>query len=247
MAGEKELHLRHELKYQIDLLQYQVLRNKLAAVLKPDPNTRTDGKYAIRNLYFDDLRDTALREKQAGISKRKKYRIRIYNCSDALIKFERKTKINTYILKETTRISRCEAEKMIAGDISFMCASENQVLRDFYMESRCRLMRPVAIVEYDREAYVYPVGNVRITFDTGLRSGLGSTSFFDRNCCTMGVVDRPTIIMEIKYNEVLPQFISGLFPETIRPHSALGKYVICRTHQKRQVGKSLAGIPCTKA
>jgi len=246
VAGEKELHLRHELKFQIDMLQYQVLQRKLATVLQPDPNMESKSSYTIRNLYFDDLRDTALNEKQAGVPNRKKYRIRIYNCSDAYIKFERKTKISQFILKESTRISRCETEKIIAGDIGFLAASDNQLLREFYRESRCRLMRPVVVVEYDREAYVHPVGNVRITFDTGLRTGLGPNSFFDRNCCTMGIVHRPEIILEVKYNKVLPQFICGLFPDTIRPQMAIGKYVLCRAQQKCQAGVSLAGIPCTK-
>jgi len=245
MAGEKELHLRHELKYQIDTLQHQVLQRKLATVLKLDPNVRSRGCYTVRNLYFDDLRDTALHEKQAGIPYRKKYRLRIYNHSDAFIKFERKTKINQYVLKESLRISRCEADRIIGGDVSFL-SNSNHVLREFCRESRCRLMRPVVIVEYEREAYVHPVGNVRITFDTGLRIGLGPTSFFDRNCCTMGILNRPEIIMEVKYNEVLPQFICGLFPNTIRPQSAIGKYVICRTQQKCQAGNSMAGVPCTK-
>ncbi|MFX1566575.1 MAG: polyphosphate polymerase domain-containing protein [Promethearchaeota archaeon] len=246
MAGEKELHLRHELKYEIDTLQHQVLQKKLSTLLKPDPNMESNSRYNVRNLYFDDFRDTALCEKQAGVSNRKKYRIRIYNHSDAVIKFERKTKINQYILKESTRITRGEADRIIAGDFNFLAKSKDRLLRDFYLESRCNLMRPVVIVEYEREAYIHPVGNVRITFDTDLRTGLGPTSFFDCNICTMGVVNRPDIILEIKYNEVLPQYICGLFPNTIRPRVAIGKFVLCRTQQKCQTGSTLGGIPCTK-
>jgi VTC domain len=246
MAGEKELHLRHELKYQINALQYQVLQKKLIMVLKPDPNMGPNNRYNIRNLYFDDFRDTALYEKQAGVADRKKYRVRIYNYSDAVIKFERKTKINQYSLKESTRITRGEADKIIAGDFNFLAKSEDRLLRDFYLETRCNLMRPVVIVEYDREAYIHPIGNVRITFDTGLRTELGVTSFFDRNICTMGILDRPGIVMEVKYDEVLPQYICGLFPNTIRPQSAVGKFAICRTQQKYQRGSPAGGTICAK-
>ena len=246
MAGEKELHLRHELKYRISVLQYQVLQKKLCMVLKPDPNMIQNGKYTIRNLYFDDFRDTALNEKEAGVANRKKYRMRIYNHSDAVIKFERKTKIYQYSLKESTRITRGEADQIIAGDYSFLANTEDQLLRDFYLETRCNLMRPVVIVEYDREAYIHPVGNVRITFDTGLRTELGVTSFFDRNICTMGILERPGIILEVKYDEVLPQYICGLFPNTIRPQSAVGKFAICRTQQKYQMGSPAGGTLCAK-
>jgi hypothetical protein len=232
VAGERELHVRHELKYHINDLEYQVLRKKLATLLRPDPNMGSSGRYSIRNLYFDDYRDTALSEKEAGVLNRKKYRIRIYNQSDAVIKFERKNKINQYILKESIPITRAEADRMIAGDFDFLAGSEESLLRDFYLESRCNLMRPVTVVEYEREAYIHPVGNVRITFDTGLRTELGPTSFFDRDIFTIGAIDQPGIILEVKFNEVLPQYIRGLFPDTIRPRLAIGKFVICRTQQK---------------
>jgi hypothetical protein len=202
--------------------------------------------YNVRNLYFDDYRDTAFCEKQAGVSDRKKYRIRIYNHSGAFIKFERKTKISQYILKESTRIARGEADQIISGNLNFLAESKERLLRDFYLESRCNLMRPVVVLEYNREAYVHPIGNVRITFDTDLRIGLGPTSFFDCDICTMGVVNRPGVILEVKYNEVIPQYICGLFPNTIRPRVAIGKFFLCRNQQKCQNGSTIGGIPCTK-
>jgi hypothetical protein len=243
IAGEKKIHLRHELKYQINMLQYQVLQKKLSAILEPDPNMKSNNKYSIRNLYFDDFRDTALCEKQAGVPYRKKYRIRIYNHSDAFIKFERKSKIGQYIFKESTKITRGEADRIILKDFNFLAKSEEQLLRDFYLETRCNLIRPVAILEYDREAYIHPIGNVRITFDTGLRTEIGATSFFDSNICTMSILDQTDIIMEIKYDEVLPQYICGVFPNTIRPKLALGKFAFCRTQQKCQTGNLPCGVP----
>jgi hypothetical protein len=172
--------------------------------------------------------------------------MRIYNHNDAVIKFERKTKIGQYSLKETTRITRDEANQIIAGNYSYLAKSEDHLLRDFYLETRCNLMRPVIIVEYDREAYIHPIGNVRITFDTGLRTELGITSFFDHNICTMGIIDHPSIIMEVKYDEVLPQYIRGLFPNTIRPPAAFGKFAICRTQQRCKMGSPAGGALCSK-
>jgi hypothetical protein len=243
MAGEKEIQFRHELKYPIDLLQYQVLKRKLATLLKPDPNMDSKSHYNIRNLYFDDFRESALCDKAAGVYKRKKYRMRIYNHSDSTIKFERKSKVHQYIYKESARITRSEANKIIAGKCDFLAESSESLLRDFYFETRNNLMRPVAIVEYDREAYIHQVGNVRITFDTNLRVDIGSASFFDGSLCTMRVIDQPAILMEVKYNEFLPQYICGLFPDTIRPQAAFGKFSVCRTQQKCQSGTAACRIP----
>ena len=243
-AGEKELHLRHELKYQIDLLQYQVLQKKLAILLKPDPYMGSKKQYNIRNLYFDDLWENAYHEKQAGVPNRKKYRIRIYNHSDAVIKFERKTKVSQYILKESTRISRADAERIIAGDCDFLAHAKNSLLKEFFLEHRCKTMHAAVVVEYDREAYVHPVGNVRITFDTGLRTSLGAVSFFDCDLCTVNIRSAPSIILEVKYNEVLPRFICGLFPDTIQPRLAIGKFSLCQNQQKCQTGSVVCKVSC---
>lgn len=237
------MKVRHEIKFQINQLEYQVLQKKLIAVLKPDSHAKSNNRYHVRNLYFDDMNNTALTEKQAGIFKRGKYRIRIYNHSDSTIKFERKSKFGPYILKESTLISRSEADRLIAGDFDFLAKTKDRLLRDFYLEVRCNLMRPVLILEYEREAYVQPIGNIRITFDTGMRTGLGSTSFFDDYICTMSALNQEGTILEVKYNEILPEYIRGLFPETIRPQLAIGKFVICRTQQINQTGSPLCGNP----
>ena len=231
MIEQKKPHLRHELKYHIDWFQYQLLRKKLATVLKPDPHAGPDGRYHIRSLYFDDFQNTAFSEKISGVPQRKKYRIRIYNCSDEYIKFERKTKRDQYVFKESVRLTREEADRIIAGDIAFLADSENPLLKTFYLESRSNLLRPVVVVDYYREAYVHPVGNVRITFDIGLHTNLGSVVFFDPNAFTMEVSEEQGVILEIKFDDVLPQHIRGLFPNTIRPKSAIGKFAICRTAQ----------------
>ena len=236
--------LRHELKYKIDLLQFDVLRKNLATVLKPDPNMGTAGQYHIRSLYFDDFRNSAFWEKQAGTYKREKYRIRIYNRSDAFIKFERKTKIHNLIFKESVRITREEADRIISGDIGFLADSKHKLLRAFYRKSRCNIMKPVAVVEYDRVAYVHPVGNVRITFDTGLRMGLATISFFNCNICTMSIVKESDIVLEVKYDDVLPLFICGLFPDTIRPRSAVGKFVMCREQHVTVTGNPACILQC---
>ena len=236
--------MRHELKYKIDRLQFDVLRKNLAAVLKPDPHMGTAGRYHVRSLYFDDFRNSAFWDKQAGTYSREKYRIRIYNRSDAVIKFERKTKIQRFIFKETVRLTRDEADRIIAGDIGFLADSKHKLLRDFYRKSRCNIMRPAAVVEYDRAAYVHPVGNVRITFDTGLRMGLASISFFDCNVCTMSIVNESDVILEVKYDDVLPLFICSLFPDTIRPQSAIGKFVICREQHMTVTGNPACVLQC---
>jgi hypothetical protein len=102
-------------------------------------------------------------------------------------------------------------------------------------------MRPVVIVEYDREAYIHPIGNVRVTFDSDMRVGRSCSSFFDTDDQAMSVLNQREIVLEVKYNDVLPLFVSGLFPNTIRPQQAIGKFVLCRAQQISQSGSSIYG------
>lgn len=224
---------RHELKYQINQMEYQVLRSRLAPLLETDSHAGSDGRYCIRSLYFDDFKNTALFEKQSGIgSVRRKYRIRTYNRQNDIIKFERKTKINEFIFKESTPVSKKQAEDIISGDISNLLRSDKSVLRKFYIDSRCNLLKPVVLVEYDREAFIHPVGNVRVTFDTNFRTGMNFTSIFDPESFTVGAMDEPGVILEVKYNEVLPKHIKAMFPSTILPRTSFGKFAISRKYTK---------------
>jgi regulatory protein YycH of two-component signal transduction system YycFG len=125
-------HLRHEHKYPLDFIEYQILKKKLAIVLKPDEHAGPDGRYHIRSLYFDDFKNSTLFEKQSGIANRSKYRIRIYNYGDQIIKLERKTKFNQYIRKDCVRLRREDADRIISGDVDFLANSKNDFLRDFF-------------------------------------------------------------------------------------------------------------------
>ena len=228
MFDREGRRLRHELKYHLNFMQYQILRRKLGAVLKLDSHAGPDGRYHIRSLYFDDFRNTAFFDKIAGVAMRKKYRMRIYDLCDDFVKFERKSKFGKYVFKESVVLGREETDRIIDGDISFLADSDSQLLRCFYLECRRNLLRPVVLVDYLREAYVHPIGDVRVTFDIGLRTALGPVSFFDRDTSTVTVCEEPGVILEVKFGSVLPEVVRGLFSGGIRPRSAIGKFALCR-------------------
>jgi hypothetical protein len=209
-------------------MQYRILRKKLGAVLKLDSHAGPDGRYHIRSLYFDDFRNSAFFDKMAGVPVRKKYRMRIYNLCDDFIKFERKSKFNEYVCKEIAVLSREEADRIIGGDVTFLAKSDRKILKCFYLECRRNLLRPVVLVDYLREAYVHPVGDVRVTFDIGLQTALGPVSFFEKSVSTVGIREEPGVILEVKFDNVLPEVVRGLFSGNIRPRSAIGKFAMCR-------------------
>jgi hypothetical protein len=228
MADLVKPHLRHEHKYPLNFIEYHILKKKLALILKLDEHAGPDGHYHIRSLYFDDFKNSALFEKQSGLAKRSKYRMRIYNCSDQIVKLERKTKLNQHVHKYCVNLTRQDADRIIAGDVDFLADSEHDLLREFYFKSHSNLLRPTVIVDYLREAYVHPVGNVRITFDKELHTHLGPVDFFNSECSTTGIHQDHNMILEVKFDDVLPLHIRGLFPTTICPRCSIGKFVACR-------------------
>ena len=176
----RNIPLRHELKYLITPAELTVLRNTLAPLMQLDQGH----EYLIRSLYFDTINDDALEEKIAGVGNRKKYRIRIYNFSDRVIKLECKSKYGDLISKQSVSIPRELADQLIAGDPEGLQRMRHPLLHDVYREMKTRLLRPVVIVDYVREAYIHPAEEVRITFDKQIRTGLYQTDMFNPNIPT---------------------------------------------------------------
>jgi len=218
---------RHELKYYINYCDYLVLRSRMNLLMDPDPNAGKDGDYMIRSLYYDDILDSALNEKADGVRIRHKYRIRTYNLSDSVIKLERKSKVDSYVNKETAALSRQALEGLMHGDYS-MLDMENPLVRDFYISIKNDGLRPKVIVDYDREAFVCSFGDTRVTFDKELRVPMTSNDIFDKSIPTNILVKMPRLIMEVKYNEFLPEHIRQALVIGASEHCAVSKYVFCR-------------------
>ena len=222
---------RHELKFFITPGQYQVLSRMLRATLNPDPHGDENNQYHIRSLYFDTAFDTALYDKVNGTADRDKYRIRIYNFSDAMIRLECKSKYRDLISKRSVRISRDLAEQLISADPTGLDTTASGLVSDVFREMRTNLLHPVVIVDYLREAWLHPAEEVRITFDMQLRTGLGSIDLFNPHVPTVPPFDHEEIILEVKYNQVLPPYINNLLSFALRDgaaRSAISKYVYCR-------------------
>jgi hypothetical protein len=222
---------RHELKYYINYFDYEVLRRKLEMILPRDKYTGSKKDYHIRSLYFDDLANTALFEKQSGILERKKYRIRIYNLSDQVIKLEKKSRVGAFINKTSAQLTRKEYDLIINRDFLFLKNKNNSLFNEFYFDLVSSHYKPTVIVDYLREPFVYDINNIRITFDKSLRTGLYNTDLFSNNS-TVDVLEEPKLIMEVKYDHFFPDFVRNVIQIRASQRYAISKYVICRKYTK---------------
>ena len=222
------MDFRHEMKHEINVSDMIAVRQRLSAVAQIDQHAE-GGKYKIRSLYFDNLADKALREKLDGYSHREKFRIRCYNNDTSMIHLEKKTKQGGLGNKQKARLSASEVQAITDGDYGWMAESQRALVAELYSKMMSQGLRPKTIVDYTREPFTYGPGNVRVTLDYDLRTGLGCTDFLNPNCITIPAGD-PVVIMEVKWDAFLPSVIRDAVQLKGRRTSAFSKYAACRIY-----------------
>lgn len=224
--AETKKQFRHELKYLISLPDAELLKRRIAPLMKPDEHA-VNGRYTVRSLYFDDYWHSAYQQKLMGVGTRNKYRIRIYNASHAVIRLERKQKVDHYIHKTTVPLTRQETEAILHGQYDFLLEKEQPLYTEFYFQCVSRVMRPAVIVEYVREPFVYPVGDVRVTFDREVGACGDFCRFFDSDLPLSYVLQPGKVVMEVKFTECLPSLVRQILPCGNEEYTALSKYTAC--------------------
>ena len=227
---------RHEWKHEISYTDMLAIRQRMKAVARPDPHAK-DGRYLIRSLYFDNANDKALREKIDGVNRREKWRIRYYNLDPSqVIHLEKKSRLNGLGTKYDATLSQEEAGNIVHGDIDWMMEEmpnrseeETNLLRELYAKMRYQGMRPKTIVDYTREPFIYDPGNVRVTLDYDIRTGLRNTDFLNTKCVTIPAGDAP-ILLEVKWDAFLPGIIRDAVQLPNRHAAAFSKYAQCRIY-----------------
>lgn len=221
-----EAMYRNEWKYYISLWEGEMLKRRLLPFMELDPHAE-NGQYTIRSLYFDDYWDSAYTEKLMGVADRKKWRVRIYNYSDAGIRLERKKKKNSYIFKESAPLSRQEFEWILEGKYEFLLQSRYNLCREFYYECMVNLQRPKVVVDYERTPLIRREGDVRVTFDRDVRAAAFNYNIFDPQLPTRAMLDPDMMVLEVKFTELLPSVIQELLPLDGQQFSAISKYTLC--------------------
>ena len=219
---------RHEWKHEISYADLLAIRARMRAIMQPDPHAK-DGRYLIRSLYFDNLNDKALWEKVDGVNMREKFRIRYYNNDPSVIHLEKKSKLNGLGTKFSANLTAQQAQKIIEGDLDWMPNVEAPLVRELYCKMRSQGLRPKTIVDYTREPFIYGPGNVCVTFDYNIRTGLADTNFLNPDCVMIPAGDAP-IILEVKWDAFLPSIIRDAVQTPGCRVGAFSKYAQCRIY-----------------
>lgn len=226
----KKLNYRFEMKHKITEADVLALKSRLYPIMKKDENASKDGKYLIRSLYFDTPEDKALLDKLNGVAIREKFRIRFYNNNCSYIRLEKKIKRYNMTSKLSTNLTKKEVINILNNDIEFLKESTNCLLREFYLKLKCERLEAKSIVDYNREAFIYPVGNVRVTIDSDIKTSVNSIDLFNKDLPTVSVIDENMTVLEVKYDEFIPDFIKDLIQINKTTSTAVSKYASSRLY-----------------
>ncbi|WP_407269951.1 polyphosphate polymerase domain-containing protein [Radiobacillus sp. PE A8.2] len=220
---------RNELKHEMTKIDCYLLRNKLKYVMDNDPYTNKDGKYLIRSVYFDNFDNKVLTQKKEGFYERDKFRVRLYDFNTEYINLEKKSKRNNLTYKQKCRISADEYEKIRAGNIAWMETDPRLLMQELYFQMHLFQLKPVTVVDYEREVFIYDPGNVRVTFDSSIRTSFRNNDVLNRDL-SMVETNPDIVVLEVKYDGFLPDIIKHLLQLRDRQKGTYSKYQISRMY-----------------
>ncbi|WP_186578121.1 polyphosphate polymerase domain-containing protein [Aquibacillus kalidii] len=221
---------RRELKHAITKLDCYLLRNNLRHVMSFDPNTNEEGRYLIRSVYFDNIENKVLTEKKEGHFKRDKFRVRLYNNQTDYINLEKKSKRNNMTYKVKCRLTAQEYEQIRFGETEWMEFDNRPIVRELYNQMNLFQLKPVTVVDYEREVFVYPYGNVRITFDSSIKTSFRNNDLLNPNLPMVEALEPNLVVLEVKYDEYLPDIIKMLLQVNDRRLGTYSKYHLSRMY-----------------
>ncbi len=219
---------RNEHKYLCTHTDQEILKSRVSCVMDKDPHAGKTGCYQIRSIYFDDPSDTCMRENEDGEYIRDKWRIRAYNLDPSRITLECKHKQGDRSVKTSCLISRAEYDDLIKARP--VPLSDRSILNRFTLLQQTAMYRPKVIVEYTRYPYICSLGNVRVTFDLNISSSPDIDRFWEPDIRRRPVLPTGQDLMEVKFDEYLPDHIYHAIQMTDMSRLSFSKYYLCRRY-----------------
>ncbi len=195
---------RKEIKYVIREDEFVRIRDRLLAFMKPDPHgVQKPGTYTLRSLYFDSAGDRDLHDNLDGVMEKRKIRLRTYDVDSDFALLEYKCKSGSDSRKLSIPVTKAEALEMEAHHFEILLSHNEELATFLYDKMTRNVYRPKTVVEYDRTALLYPVSNVRITFDHNLRGSMSLTGLYDLRTPLYPLMPFGWGVLEVKYNDFL--------------------------------------------
>ena len=225
------MEYRVEQKYMVSELQLVFLQKQLENIMSYDKFHPDGEPYTIRSLYFDDLYDSCLQENEDSTDYREKFRVRIYNGESSVIHLETKEKIHGFTRKKKENLSYEDCMCYINKEPVVLKKDDGNLKKKLYALIQMSHYQPVQIVEYERIAMVENNGNVRVTFDRNIGGTNQTGTFFDPVLPCVPALPAGMHILEVKYDEFLPDSIKEVLNSISLKRVSFSKYYFTRKNQ----------------
>ncbi len=229
--------LRREYKYLVPNKYLNDVRSELFPYVELDKYAAVckDQQYVVRSIYYDSFNLDFYREKIEGLKVRKKLRIRGYNDyrEDNYVYLEIKRKYENFIDKHRSKLYFKNLDDIFyTGDLaSYIIQNKDDSFdnaRRFFFHINRKLLKPISLVVYDREAYFSKFdSNIRITFDKNLRffSLPVFTDLYEENILKPAIINQ--FVFEIKFYQGFPEHFQKIITKFQLTRLAVSKYSIC--------------------
>ena len=218
---------REEKKFLIDIGEFRTKSHYLDMLMLQDEHNGTDG-YIIRSLYFDTVYDDDFFEKLDGLETRRKIRLRIYDPKHDFAMLEMKQKQGANQKKRSLRMPKADAEALIQGNYEVLLKYEEDFARECYGLMHHKCYRPKTIVQYNRKAYIAKENKIRITFDNNIIATESNFDLFSENLVMYPVLDKFNVVLEVKFNGFLLDYIRQFINSINKSELSVSKYALAR-------------------
>lgn len=200
---KKSLTYKYEKKETVNIKEIEVLERRLSLFMD------IEKKEYIRDLYFDSPNNEDLIEKINGDVVTEKFRIRYKNLDSTDIHLEKRMKKNGKYKKISSVITEEDVENILNGDIEYLAFSDKKILRDFYLKMMCGKIEAKAIIEFERQSFVYKRTDTTVNIDTFRKVSLNEEDIMDKEMKSVAI-NEDTAVIEVRNNGEIPRFIEKL-------------------------------------
>lgn len=234
--------MRREYKYYIPEQFLDEFRKDITPFVARDEHLKSSRlpEYLVQSIYFDTPTFSTYTEKLAGIKKRMKFRVRVYNnpepYSPAFLEIKRKD--TDFISKDRALISLKDIPLFLrTGKLDLLHSSaaskmlnETSAINFLYYYNLYNL-KPTVQVNYYREAYFCGMrSGLRITIDKFLATAQTSSPsvFMQKNKLTPSLPGY--FILEVKFFHTLPGWLGRVLTKYGVMRKAASKYAMGVEH-----------------
>ena len=220
---------REEKKFLISLEEFRNKSHFLDSLMIQDEHNGIDG-YVIRSLYFDTPYDDDFFEKLEGVETRRKIRLRNYDPKLDFAMLEMKQKQGASQKKRSLRMTKDDAKRLIDGNYSVLLNYDEEFAHECYGLMQYKCYRPKTIVQYNRKAYIAKENKIRVTFDNNIVATESNFDIFSENLAMYPVLDKFNVVLEVKFNGFLLDYIRSFINSINKSELSVSKYVLGRQH-----------------